>query len=151
MPAPEESHQSEKASAEAESYSPVFESSLIKDLQDTENFQTPSDNELAVVEANVCSDINGRSPQGCGASFEWSTDRVYIWNLIECASPPSSIRHIYYFEGKKINDIALNIDSSHWRTWSYKTLSDERYIGPWRVDITSADGKLLKTVEFEIK
>ena len=49
-----------------------------------------------------------------------------------------------------LNDISLNIRSFHWRTWSYKTLSNKRYIGPWRVDIASNDGKLLQSINFEV-
>ena len=77
-------------------------------------------------------------------------EKIFIWTLIECDSLPSSIRHIYYFKGEKVNDISLNIRSAHWRTWSYKTLSDKRYIGPWRVDIASNDGRLLQSINFEV-
>ncbi|UCD82464.1 MAG: DUF2914 domain-containing protein [Desulfobacterales bacterium] len=150
MPAIEKSRQPEKISKGAAVYPPVYESSLVKDLQDSVIYQTPSESGLEVVEAAACSELIGRSPKGCGESFGWSTDRVYIWNRIQCESPPSSIRHVYYFKGEKVNEIMLNVKSSNWRTWSYKTLSDELYIGPWRVDITTMDGKLLKTIEFEI-
>jgi cytoskeletal protein RodZ len=150
MPAPGESRPTE-ISNKAVPYPPVYDSSPVKELEDPGNYQKPLESELEVVEAAACSDLKGRTPQGCGESFEWSTDRVYIWNRIQCQNPPASIRHVYYFKGEKVNDIKLNVNSSYWRTWSYKTLSDEFYVGPWRVDITSEDGRLLKTVEFEIR
>ena len=108
------------------------------------------ENNTEVLEAVVCSDVKNRSPYGENNSFQWSTDRIYIWNLIKCRSVHASIRHIYYFKGRKVSDISLNIKSSPWRTWSFKTLLDQRYIGPWRVDITSADGGLLQRVYFEV-
>jgi cytoskeletal protein RodZ len=117
----------------------------------SENDQTRLKNNLKIVEATACSAIENRLPQGIGDSFEWSTDRIYIWTRIECENPPSSIRHIYYFNGQKVSDILLNIRSSHWRTWSYKTISSKRYVGPWRVDLTTVDGKLLQSIHFEIK
>ena len=101
-------------------------------------------------EAGACSSIDNRIPQGFGDYFEWSTDRIFVWTRINCERPPSSIRHIYYFKGETVNDIVLTVRSSHWRTWSYKTLSNKYYIGPWRVDITSVDGNLLQSVYFEI-
>jgi len=105
---------------------------------------------LKIIEAAACSSVKNRTPQGSGDSFEWSEDKIFIWTRIKCERLPSSIRHIYYFKGEKVNDISLSVRSSHWRTWSYKTISNKRYIGPWRVDITSNDGKLLDSIEFEI-
>ncbi len=105
---------------------------------------------MKVSMAAACKDVQDKNPFGKTHSFQWSTDRVYIWNLIESKTGLSSIRHIYYFEGEVVSDIALDIRSSWWRTWSYKALSDKRYIGNWRVDITSADGNLLESVQFEV-
>ncbi len=105
---------------------------------------------IEVIEATVCTDVKDRKPFGKDDSFQWSTDRVYIWNSIKCDSHLSSIRHIYFFEGKKVSDIVLDIRSPIWRTWSYKAIANKNFIGPWRVDITSADGELLKRVYFEI-
>ena len=151
MPAPQESHRPEKTSKEGLPYPPFYESSKLEDLADSENDQASLENNLAVIEATACSDIKNRIPQGSGESFEWSMEKIYIWSEIKCESPPSSIRHIYYFKGEKVNDILLKIRSSHWRTWSFKTLLNKGYIGPWRVDITSVDGKLLQRIEFEIR
>ena len=110
----------------------------------------PSEDDLKIVEAAACSNVKNRIPQGSGDSFEWSEDKIFIFTRIKCEKIPSSIRHIYYFKGEKVNDISLSVRSSHWRTWSYKTISNKRYIGPWRVDITSNDGKLLQSINFEI-
>ncbi|MEJ2165302.1 MAG: DUF2914 domain-containing protein [Desulfobacterales bacterium] len=150
MPAPAESPPTE-ISDEAVPYPPVYDESPVKELQGVENFQKPLESNLEVVEAAACSGLTGRTPQGCAESFEWSTERVYIWNRIQCESPPAAIRHVYYFKGEKVSEIELNVNSSYWRTWSYKTLSDKFYIGPWRVDITSEDGRLLKSVEFQVR
>ena len=105
---------------------------------------------MEILEAAVCTDVKGRKPFGKADSFRWSTDRVYIWNVIKCESHLSSIRHIYYFNGQKVGDIVLDVRSPTWRTWSYKELSDKRFIGLWRVDIISVDGELLQSVKFEV-
>jgi hypothetical protein len=105
---------------------------------------------LNVLKATVCADIKDRMPAGVGNSFPWSTHRVYVWSLVEAEHLPSKIRHIYYLEGQKISDVALNVRSSSWRTWSYKTISNERYKGPWRVDIASAEGHVLQSLYFEV-
>ena len=111
----------------------------------------PGDLNLEVLKATVGSDVKDRMPAGVSNYFSWSTNRIYVWSLIQCKHPPSSIRHIYYFQGEKLSDVHLNVQSSHWRTWSYIPLSNKRYIGPWRIDITSAEGKVLRSLHFEVK
>ncbi len=108
------------------------------------------ENNIEVLKTAVCTDVKDRKPSGENDSFQWSLNRIYVWNLIKCKSHHSSIRHIYYFKGQKVSDIVLDIKSRLWRTWSCKTLLDKRFMGPWRVDITSADGKLLHSVHFEV-
>jgi len=105
---------------------------------------------MRVIRAVAASDVINKNPAGLGKSFHWSMEKVYIWTMIKCEQPPSSIRHTYYFKGQKINDIVLKIKSPQWRTWSYKTILDKRYIGQWKVDITSDEGKLLQSVFFEV-
>jgi hypothetical protein len=103
-----------------------------------------------VVKAVAGGGVQNRNPIETGNSFQWSMQRVYIWSMINCKNPPSSIRHIYYFKEQKVSEVLLDVKAPHWRTWSYKTISDKRYIGKWRVDITSAEGKALKTIRFEV-
>lgn len=106
---------------------------------------------LSVLSASVCSGIENRMPAGVDTSFPSSVQRVYVWNRIEAREIPSKIRHIYYFKGRKISDVTLDVRSPYWRTWSYKSISDNRYQGEWRVDIASNGGEVLRRLYFEIK
>jgi len=112
--------------------------------------RSPAANNMRIIRAVATSDVINKNPAGLSDSFPWSTEKVYIWTMIECDRPPSSIRHTYYFEGEKVNDVELKIKSPQWRTWSYKTLLEKRYIGQWKVDITSDTGELLQSVFFEV-
>ena len=105
---------------------------------------------MRVVRAVATNEIINKNPLDFGNSFPWTTEKVYIWSMIECKQPPASIRHTYYFEGQKVNDIVLKVKSPQWRTWSYKTLLEKRWIGQWKVDITSVEGELLQSVFFEV-
>ena len=107
-------------------------------------------NTIRVMRAVAASDVVNKNPAGLSNSFQWSMEKVYIWTMIECDRPPASIRHTYYFEGQKVNDVELKIKSPQWRTWSYKTLLEKRYIGQWKVDITSDGGELLQSIFFEV-
>jgi len=126
-----------------------------RQLESTPVYQTPDAqsqavNSLRVIKAVAAGKILNKNPAEPLDTFHWSMERVYIWSMIECEQPPSSIRHTYYFKGQKVNDIVLAIKSPRWRTWSYKTLLSKRFIGPWRVDITSDEGQLLQSVYFEV-
>lgn len=106
---------------------------------------------LSVSEAIICENVKNRKPDGAQNSFPWSIPRVYVWSLIKAEKYPAKIRHIYYFGEQKISDVALNVRSFSWRTWSYQTISDKRYKGPWRVDIATADGQVLRRLYFEVE
>jgi cytoskeletal protein RodZ len=116
----------------------------------TPDAQSQAVNNMRVIRAVAAGDVINKNPAELGDPFQWSMEKVYIWTMIECEQPPSSIRHTYYFKGQKVNDVVLEIKSSQWRTWSYKNLLNKRYIGQWRVDITSEEGKLLQSVFFEV-
>jgi cytoskeletal protein RodZ len=125
------------------------------DIESAPVYRTPAArtqvaNNMRVIRAVASSEVINKNPTGLSDSFQWSTEKVYIWTMIECDRPPSSIRHIYYFKGQKANDVELKVKSPQWRTWSYKTLLDKRYIGQWRVDITSNEGNILQSVFFEV-
>ena len=147
---PQEIRRPQRNSKDAVPDQPITEFSRVKESSGSETVPIHYENHLTIIEAAACSSVKDRTPQGPGDSFEWSMDRIFIWTSIQGERLPASIRHIYYFKGEKVNDILLNIRSSPWRTWSYKTLSNKRYIGPWRVDIASIDGKLLQSINFEV-
>lgn len=106
---------------------------------------------LRVLQASICSEIKNRMPAGVDTSFPSSVQRVYVWSQIEAKQIPSKIRHLYYFKGKKVSDVTLEVRSPNWRTWSYKDISNNRYRGEWRVDIASAGGKVLRRLYFEVR
>jgi hypothetical protein len=135
-------HQNPPGSAELDALSAPVHRTPVAQLQ--------SANNMRVTRAVASSEVTNKNPTGLSDSFQWSTEKVYIWTMIECDQPPSSIRHVYYFKGQKANDVVLKVKSPQWRTWSYKTLLDKRYIGSWRGDITSAEGDVLQSVFFEV-
>ncbi|MGD8338976.1 MAG: DUF2914 domain-containing protein, partial [Desulfobacterales bacterium] len=106
---------------------------------------------MSVAEAIICENVKGRMPAGVQNSFPSSIPRVYVWSLIKAEKYPSKIRHIYYFGKQKISDVALDVRSFSWRTWSFQSISDKRYKGSWRVDIATADGQVLRRLYFEVK
>ncbi len=112
---------------------------------------TSADAQPRVLQASVCAEIKNRMPIGVDTSFPTSAQRVFVWSEIEAEQVPSEIRHIYYFNGQKISDVALDVRSAYWRTWSFKNISDDRYRGEWRVDIATSSGKVLRRLYFVVR
>ena len=69
------------------------------------------------------------------------------------ADAPTSIYHVWYYQGREKFRIALAVRHATWRTWSSRTT--RRLIsqgeGRWRVDVETAEGKVLKSKEFTIR
>jgi cytoskeletal protein RodZ len=109
------------------------------------------DASLKVLKATVCRAVENLMPVGVDRFFPISAGKIYVWTQIEAKQIPSKIHHVYYFGGEKISDVSLDVRSTRWRTWSFKTIANRRYRGEWRVDITTSDGSILRQLYFEVK
>ena len=90
-------------------------------------------------------------PVGVSEVFPWTTPKIFVWSLLGAKEPPDKVRHIYYHADRMVSDVTLKVGSSHWRTWSFHTLSGQRHIGPWHVDIATIDGQVMRRLHFEIR
>ena len=106
---------------------------------------------LKVLKATTCRGVENRMPIGVDRSFPISAGKIYVWTEIEAKQVPLKIHHIYHFKGKKVSDVALDVRSTRWRTWSFKTIANHRYRGEWRVDIVTSEGSILRQLYFEVK
>ncbi|MFO7714762.1 DUF2914 domain-containing protein [Desulfosarcina sp.] len=108
------------------------------------------DASLTILQATICRAIENRMPAGVDRSFTTSDGKIYVWTQIEAKQVPATIHHIYYFGGKKIRDVSLDVRSAHWRTWSSKTIANRLDRGEWRVDIATSNGDILRRLYFEV-
>ncbi len=113
--------------------------------------QAAAQNAPKLLKATVCSNIKDKNPADIGTIFPFSIGRIYIWTQVRAEKTPTTIRHIYYLEGERITDVALEVRSTFWRTWSYKTLDKDRYRGNWHVDIATSDGTVLRRLYFRVE
>ena len=143
--APEPSSQSDASDSASKPTPPPPERSQVP-ARDATSAQV----DLTVLKAAICTKIKNRKPVGVGNRFPWTTKQVYVWSMVGAKHPPSKVRHIYYHNDRKISDVTLVVGSGYWRTWSFKYISGERYKGPWRVDIATAKGQVLRTLYFEV-
>ncbi|MCK9994775.1 MAG: DUF2914 domain-containing protein [Candidatus Krumholzibacteria bacterium] len=95
-------------------------------------------------------DKETRAVIGEGSTFPFDGDRVYCLTRIHGMSPPTSVTHVWYYEGKTMARVELSVGSENWRTWSFKTYKPE-WTGFWEVKILDGDGMVLGSAGFEVK
>ena len=105
---------------------------------------------LYVEAAVIATGVENLTPMGVADKFPTNTGRLYCYSKIIGGGEGSSIKHIWYYGDKKVDEIILSIKSPSFRTYSYKTISSD-WTGKWKVEIVADDGTILKTLEFVIE
>jgi hypothetical protein len=79
-----------------------------------------------------------RKPINIGNEFSTTLEKVYCYSGIRNILGKRTILYEWYFEGKYIDTIPVDIDRSvHWRSWTYKTIKNAQ-VGQWYVVIRDA-------------
>jgi hypothetical protein len=95
-------------------------------------------------------DMKTRAVVGEAATFPSDGERVYCLTRVHGMSPPTTVTHVWYFEGKTMARVDLSVGSQNWRTWSYKTYKPD-WTGSWEVKVLDQDGMVLGSAGFEVK
>lgn len=135
------------APAEAEATAGVTGEGEITYSATVEPVESPSDEDVSVVEAKICEGINEREPIAPGDVFPSDINELYCFSRVK-ASDSTEIKHIWYCNGEPVAEVPLNIGvSTGWRTFSSKIISAADK-GNWKVEIVSASGTPMKTIQF---
>jgi hypothetical protein len=89
-------------------------------------------------------------PLGIATKYSASVSRLYAFCEVTGALEETNLMHLWYYEGTLMASVKLPVKSKSWRTYSSKSILSE-WTGQWRVDVTTEDGLLLSSSEFEIK
>ena len=130
------------AAAQEESASPAQESPPVE----------PAQRVGVWVDVSFGTDIDKetRAVIGEGSTFPFDGVRIYCLTRIHGMSPPTSVTHVWYYEGKTMARVELSVGSENWRTWSFKTYKPE-WTGFWEVKVLDGDGLVLGSAGFEVK
>lgn len=104
---------------------------------------------ITVEEAVIGKGVVDRKIVDAGASFPADVGKLFCMVNVLGAKTPVEINQVWYFGETERAKVTLPIKSAAWRTYSSKIIQVHE-VGKWRVDILDLDGKVLKTVEFEI-
>ncbi len=90
--------------------------------------------------------VQDRELVGQATEFSASLGRVYCWTKVTAQNVPTSVKHVWYLDGKKSAEVTLNVKYPRTRTWSNKAVGP----GLWKVEVLDESGSVLSSVEFKV-
>ena len=104
---------------------------------------------LKVLKSAFCEKVEKREPVGKSNEFPKDIGRVYYWTSIHGTESPVTIKHVWYYNEKKMLEVPLSIEYKRTRTWSYKTILPE-LVGEWQVEVVDENTNVLGKYSFKI-
>jgi hypothetical protein len=106
--------------------------------------------ELTVSEAVITAGIESLTPKGASDSFEANVGKLYAFTKITGAEGETTVKHLWFHGDQLVGEVELPVKAASWRTYSSKTIMPDM-TGQWKVDITTHDGTVLKSIPFTIQ
>ena len=104
---------------------------------------------LSLVQALVCEDMKDGIPSNPAVTFSILTGKIYCYTLFDQIAEDTAVYHHWFFRDKPSARIRLSLKQPRWSTYSSIQLR-EADRGPWRVEISDAGGRVLKTLRFSV-
>jgi len=127
----------------------VFSLALTQ-AEDPTQISTEAEDVITIEDWAIATTIENRIPQRTAQSFPATIGNLICFTKVVGSKTETSITHTWYYQDKKMAEVVLPVRSPYWRTWSSKKIMPQ-WKGPWRVDVTSQEGVLLKTITFTIE
>lgn len=106
---------------------------------------------IEILRAEACTGVEAYEPVGASSEFDREVGKVWIYTKVKMPKGENStINHTYFRNGKQIQTVNLKVKGPTFRTRSYKTIHKGMH-GDWKVEITTAGGKLIDTVNFSVE
>lgn len=102
---------------------------------------------VSVSDAKFCTSVTERQPVGENSTFSTGNNVIYYWCTVNTDAAPTSISHVWTFNGETKAEIPLNIKYEKMRTWSYKTILPE-WTGEWTVETKDSNGNVIRKDSF---
>lgn len=109
----------------------------------------PTSTRLSLIQALICEDMKDGIPFNPAVAFSISTGKIYCYTLFDQIAEDTAVYHHWFFRDKPSARIRLSLKQPRWSTYSSIQLR-EADRGPWRVEISDAGGRVLKTLRFSV-
>jgi hypothetical protein len=107
------------------------------------------DMQLMIGAASVCEAVKNGIPRNEAIVFSISLGRVYCFSDFLSVPQQTFIYHHWYYQDQNRASVKLLVRPPRWSTYSSLQLRATD-VGPWRVEITTEDGSVLRTLRFSI-
>jgi hypothetical protein len=104
---------------------------------------------LTITSAVMCEDVQDRQPLNEGVVFSIGIGRVCCYTTFDDVPDKTYITHNWYNRDNLSTKIKLQLQPPRWTTYSAIQLrvSDK---GPWRVEISDSEGRILQVLRFSV-
>jgi hypothetical protein len=104
---------------------------------------------IALVQAVLCEDIQDLVPQNPTTVFSIERRTAFSFTAFDPVPQKAFIYHHWFHRDNSIARIKLTLKPPRWSSYSRIQLRAED-IGPWRVEITDADGDIFHVLRFSV-
>ncbi len=104
---------------------------------------------LTLYNSVMCEDVQDREPFNPTVVFPISRGKAYCYTLFEPVPVKTYIYHNWYRRDVLSFTIRLQVQPPSWATYSNIQLRESDR-GPWRVEITDAEGNTFQTLRFSV-
>jgi hypothetical protein len=109
----------------------------------------PPGGSIRLVQALMCEDIIENVPQNPTTVFSIERRKAVCFTSFDPVPDTTVIYHNWFHKDRSSAKIKLTLKPPRWATFSSIQFREED-IGPWRVEITDAEGNLLHILRFSI-
>jgi hypothetical protein len=102
-----------------------------------------------LVQAAICETIQELTPQNRGIAFSVAIGKVICFTSFDPVPKEAVIYNNWFHRDRPSTKIRLTLKPPRWATFSSIKLRQADK-GPWRVEITDQDGKVLQILRFSI-
>jgi hypothetical protein len=96
--------------------------------------------------------VINKEPHGELSEIRFKADgSAAVWCYSEVIGKPgSTLRYVWYHEGKQMARVPVAVYGRRWRSYSSKIIN-QRSAGAWRVELQDGAGRLLASADFQLR
>jgi hypothetical protein len=97
---------------------------------------------LSIEKMTFCQGVEEREPVNEGSEFGADVGTLFFWSNVLNVGDTTTVEHVWYLNGEEKARVELPVNYSRNRIWSSKVIPSD-WAGTWKVEVVSADGKVL--------
>ena len=106
---------------------------------------------LELIKAVMCRVVDGDLPMGINTTFQSSEKKIYCFSRLNNYYDSSSVvYHCWYYGAQKKAKVRIRIGNGENQTGISKRIIPASEAGQWRIEIVTADQKVLQIITFEV-